>query len=223
MTTTNTYPSDAQIAAVHNAIEDAVRQIGTWTSRAQRDMAYAAALKILADAMAREMTASHLQEFRAESLDSKRAHLRDVHQQLREGCARSSGSRGSRRPAQRADCRSRERCRMTTADLYLRLSDFRADDADSFPAREAKLRAKAADLGWTVHEPPIIENDLTEDGSRKPASAYKRQRVTGPDGRPLMRHGRPVYRVLRPGWQQVLDQTSGPARPPPCSPKTSTG
>ena len=94
---------------------------------------------------------------------------------------------------------------MTTADLYLRLSDFRADDADSFPAREVKLRAKAADLGWTVHEPPIIENDLTEDGSRKPASAYKRQRVTGPDGRPLLRHGRPVYRVLRPGWQQVLE------------------
>ena len=45
---------------------------------------------------------------------------------------------------------------------------------------------------------------MAEDGSRKPASAYKRQRVTGPDGRPLMRHGRPVYRVLRPGWQQVL-------------------
>ena len=93
---------------------------------------------------------------------------------------------------------------MTTADLYLRLSDFRADDADSFPAREARLRARAADLGWTVHEPPVIENDRAEDGSRKPASAYKRQRVTGPDGRPLIRYGRPVYRVLRPGWRQVL-------------------
>ena len=77
-------------------------------------------------------------------------------------------------------------------DLYLRLSDFRADDADSFPAREAALRARAADYGWTVHEPPIIENDVAEDGSRKPASAYKRQRVTGPDGKPMMRYGRPV-------------------------------
>ena len=93
----------------------------------------------------------------------------------------------------------------TTTDLYLRLSDFRADDEGSFPLREAALRARAADLGWAVHEPPIIENDLAEDGSRKPASAFKRQRVTGPDGRPLMRHGRPVYRVLRPGWQQVLE------------------
>jgi site-specific DNA recombinase len=91
------------------------------------------------------------------------------------------------------------------ADLYLRLSDFRADDADSFPEREAALRARAADYGWAVHEPPIIENDVAEDGSRKPASAYKRQRVAGPDGRPLIRHGRPVYRVLRPGWQQVLE------------------
>ena len=101
---------------------------------------------------------------------------------------------------------------MTTADLYLRLSDFRADDADSFPARETALRAKAADLGWTVGR-VITENDLAEDGRRKPASAYKRQRVTGPDGRPLIRHGRPVYRVLRPGWQQVLtDLGTGAAR-----------
>ena len=93
---------------------------------------------------------------------------------------------------------------MTTADLYLRLSDFRADDADSFPAREARLRAGPPTSAGPSTEPPIIENDLADDGSRKPASAYKRQRVTGPDGRPLMRHGRPVYRVLRPGWQQVL-------------------
>ena len=92
----------------------------------------------------------------------------------------------------------------TAADLYLRLSDFRDDNGiDSFPAREATLRAEAKRLDWSVHE-VIIENDLADDGSRKPASAYKRQRVTGPDGRPLMRHGRPVYRVLRPGWQEVL-------------------
>jgi site-specific DNA recombinase len=100
----------------------------------------------------------------------------------------------------------------TLADLYLRLSDFRVDDADSFPARVAKLRVRAADLGWAVHR-VIIENDRAEDGRRKPASAYKRQRVTGPDGRPLIRYGRPVYRVLRPGWQQVLtDLGTGAAR-----------
>ena len=92
----------------------------------------------------------------------------------------------------------------TVTDLYLRLSDFRDGNGDTFPLREAALRAEAARLGWTVTSRVIIENDLAEDGSRKPASAYKRQRVTGPDGRPLMRHGRPVYRVLRDGWQQVL-------------------
>ena len=37
--------------------------------------------------------------------------------------------------------------------------------------------------------------------------------MTGPDGRPLIRYGRPVYRVLRPGWQQVLtDLGTGAAR-----------
>ena len=61
-----------------------------------------------------------------------------------------------------------------TADLYLRLSDFRQDDEGSFPARQAKLEAKAAELGWDVHR-VVIENDIRPDGSRKPASAWKRQ------------------------------------------------
>ena len=91
----------------------------------------------------------------------------------------------------------------TNADLYLRLSDFRADDADSFPAREKALRTRAAELGWTVNA-VVVENDVSQDGRRKPASAYKRVKVTGPDGRPVMAFGRPVFRVLRPGWQQVL-------------------
>jgi DNA invertase Pin-like site-specific DNA recombinase len=91
-----------------------------------------------------------------------------------------------------------------TADVYLRLSDFRADDADSFPARERKLRAKAAELGWTVAR-TVIENDLTEDGRRKPASAFKRRRITTPSGRVELR-------TVRPGWRQVLaDLTSGAA------------
>ena len=75
----------------------------------------------------------------------------------------------------------------TTADLYLRLSDFRADDADSFGAREATLRTRAAGLGWAVGR-VVIENDVAADGRRKPASAYKR------------RGGR----VWRPGWRSVL-------------------
>lgn len=104
----------------------------------------------------------------------------------------------------------------TTADLYLRLSDFRRDDADSFPARERALKVKAKDLGWKVSR-VVIENDVyppghPQAGRRKPASAYKRQRVTGRDGRPVMRNGRPEYRVLRPGWQSVLnDLGSGAA------------
>jgi site-specific DNA recombinase len=92
----------------------------------------------------------------------------------------------------------------TWADLYLRLSDFRADDVDSFGARETKLRAAADGLGWRVRR-VITENDVTEDGRRKPASAYKRQLVRGADGSPVMRFERKVYRVLRPGWRSVLE------------------
>jgi site-specific DNA recombinase len=90
------------------------------------------------------------------------------------------------------------------ADLYLRLSDFRADDADSFGAREGKLRTEAGRLGWTVRR-VVTENDVTTDGRRKPASAYKRQLVRRADGTPEMRFGRRVYRVLRPGWRSVLE------------------
>ena len=86
----------------------------------------------------------------------------------------------------------------TRADLYLRLSDFRADDEGSFPAREAKLRAEAARLGWAVHR-VVIENDVRPDGSRKPASAWKRVRT----GR-TTENGRPVYRVERDGWRSII-------------------
>ena len=86
----------------------------------------------------------------------------------------------------------------TAVDLYLRLSDFRQDDEESFPAREAKLRAKAAELGWQVHR-VVIENDVREDGSRKPASAWKRQYT----GR-RTENGRKIYRVLRDGWRSVI-------------------
>ena len=85
----------------------------------------------------------------------------------------------------------------TEADLYLRLSDFRADDRDSFPAREAALRAEAARMGWNVHR-VVIENDVDPDGRRKPASAFKRKEVALP-GR------RTEKRVYRPGFRSVLD------------------
>ncbi len=101
----------------------------------------------------------------------------------------------------------------TSADLYLRLSDFRADDIDSFTSRETRLRAEAARLGWLVNR-VVVENDLAADGRRKPASAYKRQLVRRADGTPKTDdYGRRVYRVLRPGWQSVLaDLGSGAAR-----------
>ena len=86
----------------------------------------------------------------------------------------------------------------TKADLYLRLSDFRLDDEGSFEARERKLRARAGELGWDVHR-VVIENDRREDGSRKPASAWKRQYT----GR-TTENGRKVYRVLRDGWRSVI-------------------
>jgi hypothetical protein len=85
----------------------------------------------------------------------------------------------------------------TEADIYLRLSDFRADDRDSFPAREAALRAEAARLGWDVHR-VVIENDVDPDGRRKPASAFKRREVPLPGGRT-------EKRVYRPGFRSVLD------------------
>jgi site-specific DNA recombinase len=93
---------------------------------------------------------------------------------------------------------------IVTADLYLRLSDFRSEDADSFPAREKGLRSKAAELGWTVGR-VVVENDITEDGRRKAASAWKRRKVTTPSGRVELR-------TVRPGWRAVLDDlTSGAA------------
>jgi DNA invertase Pin-like site-specific DNA recombinase len=86
----------------------------------------------------------------------------------------------------------------TLADLYLRLSDFRHDDEGSFPAREAKLRAKAAGLGWAVHR-VVVENDLKPDGGRKPASAWKRIYT----GR-TTENGRKIYRVERDGWRSII-------------------
>lgn len=83
-----------------------------------------------------------------------------------------------------------------TADLYMRLSDGRKENG-TFAEREAKLRARAKTLGWTVSR-VVIENDITPGGKAKPASAYKRRKVTLPDGTIVMR-------VVRPGFRSVLD------------------
>jgi len=58
------------------------------------------------------------------------------------------------------------------------------------------LRAEAARMGWTVLEPPVVEDGV---------SAFKRRRVTLSDGRK-------VYRVVRPALAKLLDElTSGVA------------
>ena len=80
-----------------------------------------------------------------------------------------------------------------TADIYLRLSDFRADDRDSFPAREAALRTKADQLGWAVRQ-VAIENDVNEAGQRKPASAFKRKKIKKADGTTERIVWRPEFR-----------------------------
>jgi DNA invertase Pin-like site-specific DNA recombinase len=94
----------------------------------------------------------------------------------------------------------------TLADLYLRLSDARLEEA--LDGREAKLRAMAADLGWTVYR-VIVENDMVPgngNGVLRPASAFKRRRITTPSGRTELR-------TVRPGFRSMLhDMTTGPVR-----------
>jgi hypothetical protein len=58
------------------------------------------------------------------------------------------------------------------ADLYLRLSDARTEGA--LDGREEKLRARAAQLGWTV-ACVAIENDIDAEGRPLPASASRRR------------------------------------------------
>ena len=83
-------------------------------------------------------------------------------------------------------------------DLYLRLSDPRNEEA--LEGREARLRAEAARVGWTVNQ-VIIENDLTPgvngNGRSRPASAFKRQKIKLPNGQTALR-------TVRPGFRDVL-------------------
>lgn len=82
------------------------------------------------------------------------------------------------------------------ADLYLRLSDARTEEALS--GREEKLRAKATELGWQVGR-VVVENDLAASaGGRSSASAFKRKKIKTPDGRTQLR-------TVRPGFRSILN------------------
>ncbi|WP_370943961.1 recombinase family protein [Amycolatopsis sp. cg5] len=89
------------------------------------------------------------------------------------------------------------------AIIYLRLSDLRDDDLDengdgkTFSSREQKLREFAERLGWGIFK-VIIENDVNrKNGKARNASAFKRRKVTLPDGTTAMR-------VVRPGFRETL-------------------
>src|SRR5260370_34293612 len=103
----------------------------------------------------------------------------------------------------------------TDADLYLRLSDARSEEA--LDGREAKLRAMAAALGWVVHR-VVIENDMVPangNGTMRPASAFKRKRITTPSARTELRTVRHRFRSVLaaitsgqpgPGLAESLDR-----------------
>ena len=76
-------------------------------------------------------------------------------------------------------------------DAYLRLSDGRIEEA--FEGREARLRAEAARRGITIRR-VVRENDLNPDGTIKPASAFKRKKITLPTGAVEYHTVRPVFR-----------------------------
>lgn len=92
-----------------------------------------------------------------------------------------------------------------TCDLYLRLSDLRVEEALS--GREAKLKAEADRLGWIVAR-VVVENDVarSKGGKMGPASAFKRRAVRDANGQVVRDpdSGRPIMRVIRPGWQSVI-------------------
>ncbi|MBO0728470.1 MAG: recombinase family protein [Acidimicrobiaceae bacterium] len=77
------------------------------------------------------------------------------------------------------------------AVLYCRISSDPNELAAGVADQEADLRKLAAKLGWGVGS-VVVENDTT---------AFKRKRITLPDGRRALR-------VVRPGWRQMLDDLS---------------
>lgn len=100
------------------------------------------------------------------------------------------------RPGKRAAAAATE----VRAVIYLRLSDLRSEDRDTFKEREDEVRKYAALLGWTVVA-VIIENDYSKkNGKVRIASAFKRVPVTViVDGQEEV-----IHKVIRPGYQKVL-------------------
>lgn len=74
------------------------------------------------------------------------------------------------------------------AVIYVRISDDREGQAAGVGRQEADSRALAERLGWQVAD-VVIENDT---------SAFKRRRVRRPNGRTELR-------VMRPGFQRMLE------------------
>ena len=95
------------------------------------------------------------------------------------------------------------------AIVYLRLSDFRAeDDNGTFTRREEELRELAEGLGLTVRW-VLVENDLRNDGKLRSASAYKTPRkITDGNGIATRRTNRVKFTeallLLQSGQAQVL-------------------
>jgi len=83
-----------------------------------------------------------------------------------------------------------------TYDVYLRLSDLRTEEP--FDKRRDELTALGDSLGWKLHR-VIIENDMARspDGKLRPATAFKRRKITTPSGRKELR-------VIRPGFRDEL-------------------
>jgi DNA invertase Pin-like site-specific DNA recombinase len=74
------------------------------------------------------------------------------------------------------------------AIIYTRISDARNGDTAGVTDQAARCRELAARHGWQIAR-VITENDV---------SAFKRRKITLPDGRRVMR-------VVRPGWRDMLD------------------
>jgi DNA invertase Pin-like site-specific DNA recombinase len=95
---------------------------------------------------------------------------------------------------------------MPTCDIYLRLSDWRAESA--LDGRQEALLAEAARRGWIVNR-VVKENDSATpgpDGKMRPASAFKRRAARDRHGNVIRDPdtGKPVMRVYREGWQGII-------------------
>ena len=86
--------------------------------------------------------------------------------------------------------------KLTPAVIYLRLSDFRDENDDTFEARKAELEEFAASLSLRVIW-VAIENDANGDGKARGASAYKTPiKVMTPSGLVEFRTDRPIWQAV---------------------------